>query len=137
MNYKLLTLFLILLFGLIACSFLGGHKCEGMENADANIYTSHGSTAIVNTNDDNVVTIDYTNIYGNKTTYTQTKTQPGPNGGNLVYFNEPNGTTAHMITTNTTSTITIVDTKENDEQALVVLTSNKDNETNTDETNTH
>ena len=36
MNRELLILFVILLFTLVLCSFLGGKQCEGMENATTN-----------------------------------------------------------------------------------------------------
>lgn len=111
MNGELLILFVILLLGLILCSFLGGKGCiEGLENntssqtftgpngATAQIQTdSNGQSSLVVTNS-NGVSSTYSSSNSNSTTYT------GPNGSTAQIMTGMNGTNS-LIVTNSDGTI--------------------------------
>jgi len=130
MNRELLILFVILLFTLVLCSFLGGKQWEGMENATTNTsYTGpNGATATLSTNWSNEPTIDFTDSSGNKTTYTQTKTEPGPGGGTISSYVSPSGLTAQMsmVSTSsaTSSTIDAQTIDANGKNAVITLNVN-------------
>jgi hypothetical protein len=89
MNTEALFLFLILLLGLVLCSFLGG-TCgkEGMtNNADTNRQnTTSNNNSKNNSNFDN-----YNHFSGNSTSLTTGKTFYGPNGGSVVVSTDSNG----------------------------------------------
>lgn len=88
MKGELLILFVILLLGLILCSFLGGNSCiEGMENNSSNqvYYGPNGSTAQVQTDSSGTNSLVITNSDGTTITYNSSdstsNTYTGPNGG--------------------------------------------------------
>ena len=98
MHGELLMLFVILLLGLILCSFLGGKGCrEGMENAS---YTGpNGSTAQIKTDTNNLV---ITNSDGTTATYTPSvlasNTYTGPNEGTAQITTGSNGNKVVQVT---------------------------------------
>uniref|UniRef100_A0A6C0E319 Uncharacterized protein n=1 Tax=viral metagenome TaxID=1070528 RepID=A0A6C0E319_9ZZZZ len=108
MNAKTLFLFLILLFGLILCSFLGGRNCmtEGMtNNISSQTFTSDsGATATIT--DQNVLVFTDTSGFITKYVYSEdqhnqygtTSTYTGPNGGTAVVFQGNNGVSTIQIT---------------------------------------
>jgi hypothetical protein len=98
MHGELLMLFVILLLGLILCSFLGGAGCrEGMENAS---YTGpNGSTAQVQ---DDTKTLVITNSDGTTATYSpsilSSNTYTGPNEGTALITTGSDGKNVLKIT---------------------------------------
>ena len=90
MKGELLILFVILLLGLILCSFLGGKGCvEGMENNSSSqvFYGPNGASAQVQTDSNGQRSLVITNSDGTTTTYNSSSsdysstTYSGPNGG--------------------------------------------------------
>lgn len=88
MKGELLILFVILLLGLILCSFLGGNSyIEGMANNSSNqvYYGPNGSTAQVQTDSSGANSLVITNSDGTTITYnvsdSTSNTYTGPNGG--------------------------------------------------------
>jgi len=120
MNAQALFLFLILLFGLILCSFLGSRNCavEGMTN-NTTFTSDNGATATVS--DKNIIFTDTSGII-TKYAYSEnqnnkhgtTSTYTGPNGGTAVLFQSngistiqitgPNGENITMLTNSNTNT---------------------------------
>lgn len=101
MNGELLILFVILLLGLILCSFLGGKGCvEGMENGQM-YYGPNGATAQVQTDSNGNNSLAVTNSSGTTTTYTSSSTNSntytGPNGATAVVKQGSNGKTAVQV----------------------------------------
>ena len=115
MNTEALFLFLILLLGLVLCSFLGGN-CgkEGYSNSNGSLtngttfYGMDGDTATISTNSNGLVIISLNQTGSNTpTVFTQSApnstTYTGPMGfsatvlntsqGTTIQFNLPNGTT--------------------------------------------
>jgi len=94
MNGELLILFIIILLGLILCSFLG-RNYEGMENGST-YYGPNGSSAQVSNN-----TLTITNTDGTVTTYTasdsSSDTYIGPNGRTATVKQDSNGHTAVQV----------------------------------------
>jgi hypothetical protein len=94
MNTEALFLFLILLFGLVLCSFLGGNcKKEGMDNQNTNLNQSrgNGNNLNFNQNSSNGASTSSGNVYDNYNHYSGASTQLangttfyGPNGGTVV-----------------------------------------------------
>lgn len=111
MNGEFLILFVILLLGLILCSFLGGR--EGMENAQ--VYTGpNGASAIIQTDSNNQTTLVVTGEDGVNTTYTASGTdiyvapngatatiKTSANGSKAIQIKDSNGTVILTLTTNT------------------------------------
>ena len=110
MKGELLILFVILLLGLILCSFLGGKGCmEGMENnssskvyygpngASGQVQTdSNGNTNLVITNSDGTTTTYSTN--GSTSSSTSSTTYNGPNGGSAKVTTNWDGSTSLVVT---------------------------------------
>ena len=115
MHGELLMLFVILLLGLILCSFLGGAGCrEGMENAS---YTGpNGSTALVKTETDGKNSLVITNSDGTTATYNPSvlasNTYTGPNEGTAQITTGSNGNKVVQVTQKdgTVHTYTLSDT---------------------------
>jgi len=127
MKGELLILFVILLLGLILCSFLGGSGCkEGMENnGSSQVFTGpNGTTAQIQTdsNGNNVLVI--TDANGQATTYTvsnttnavySSTTYVGPNGATATVKESSNGSTAIQV-------------KDANGQVMLTLTNNPNTE---------
>ena len=99
MNGELLILFVILLLGLILCSFLGGKGCiEGMESGQI-YYGPNGASAIVQSDSNNQNTLVVTTSDGTTNTYTSssTDTYTGPNGATATVKQTSDGSTAVQI----------------------------------------
>ena len=101
MKGKLLILFVILLLGLILCSFLGGKGCvEGMENGQT--YNGpNGASAQIQTDSNGNNSLVVTNSSGTTTTYTSSGTSSdiytGPNGATATVKQGTNGGTAVQV----------------------------------------
>lgn len=123
MKGELLILFVILLLGLILCSFLGGSGwIEGMENNSSSqvYYGPNGASAQVTTDSTGQNSLVITNSDGSTTTYTTTDssstTYSGPNGGtakvvtnmngskSLIVHNQDGTVHTYTLTDNTTNT---------------------------------
>lgn len=113
MKGELLILFVILLLGLILCSFLGGKGCvEGMENNSSSqvFYGPNGASAQVQTDSNGQSTLVVTNSDGTTSTYNSSSsdysstTYSGPNGGSAKVVTGMNGTKS-LIVTNPDGTI--------------------------------
>jgi hypothetical protein len=112
MQGELLILFVILLLGLILCSFLGGSKCvEGMESGTV-YYGPNGAIAFIETETGNLVV---TASDGTVTTYTVSTSSSntyyaangasatitnGSNGMNSVQVKDANGNVVLTLTNN-------------------------------------
>ena len=100
MKGELLILFVILLLGLILCSFLGGSGCkEGMENSQV-YYGPNGASAQVQTDSNCQNSLVITTSDGTTSTYStngssnsdssnsdSSTTYTGPNGGSAKITN--------------------------------------------------
>jgi len=96
MNTEALFLFLILLLGLVLCSFLGG-TCgkEGMTNNSSDSINrskinNSGNNSNSNTNSGNNFD-NYNHFSGSSTLLTNGSTFYGPNGGNIIVSTDSNG----------------------------------------------
>jgi len=105
MKGELLILFVILLLGLILCSFLGGKGCmEGFENDSSSqvYYGPNGASAQVQTDSNGNASLVVTTSDGTSTTYTSSGTSSdiytGPNGATATVKQGSNGQTAVKIT---------------------------------------
>lgn len=102
MNGELLILFVILLLGLILCSFLGGSGCiEGMESGQI-YYGSNGVSAIVQSDSNNQNTLVVTTKDGTTNTYPSSSkdTYTGPNGAMATLKQTSDGSTVIEIKDN-------------------------------------
>jgi hypothetical protein len=100
MNTEALFLFLILLLGLVLCSFLGG-KCnrEGLQNNGTVYNGPNGATATISTNSDGTQTINLTQTSGSQSViFTQS-----PSNSNL--FTNPFGFSATITNGNIVITV--------------------------------
>jgi len=120
MNGEFVVLFVILLLGLILCSYLGGSSCiEGMTSSTSGSTTtytaSNGATATVTSNSDGTKSLNVTNKDGTTTTYnssgTNSDTYYGPNGGTAVIKTESNGGSVLTITAADGTTKTVFQSK--------------------------
>jgi hypothetical protein len=131
MNTEALFLFLILLLGLVLCSFLGGNcNREGLENKNT-IYTGpDGATATIIQNSDGTKSIQLNQTSGSGTViFKQSSTSStlftNPFGfsatltnGNIV-FTLPNGqTTTFTPSTNSSSTSSSTDSSSNSTSSI-------------------
>ena len=101
MKGELLILFIILLLGLILCSFLGGRGIiEGMENGQI-YYGPNGASAQVQTDSNGQNALVVTTSDGTSTTYTSTSTSSdtytGPNGATATVKQSSYGGTAVQV----------------------------------------
>jgi hypothetical protein len=99
MNGELLILFVILLLGLILCSFLGGRGCiEGMESTTV-YYGPNGASAViqVDSNGNDTLVVTTSDGVSNTYTYTDTDVYTGPNGATAIIKQTTNGATAVQI----------------------------------------
>lgn len=115
MNGELLILFVILLLGLILCSFLGSSKCvEGMESGQI-YYGANGATAQVQTDSNGKNSLVVTYSDGSTATYTSNDTssnvytasngstatvKQGTNGASAVQIKDSNGSVVLTLTYN-------------------------------------
>lgn len=118
MNEELLILFIILLLGLILCSFLGG-KCyiEGMTSGSI-YYGPNGASAIVQTDSNGNNTLVVTTSDGTNTTYISTNTSSDT-------YTAPNGSTATVQNGSNGNALQITDSNGN---VVLTLTKNENNE---------
>lgn len=116
MHTELLIIFIILLLGLILCSFLGGKGCiEGLENGTSTttLYGPNGSTVQLNTDSNGNVSLVLTNADGSTNTFTKTNetttTYYGSNGESAQVSTDSNGNKSVVITNSdgTTTSYTI------------------------------
>lgn len=105
MKGELLILFVILLLGLILCSFLGGNGwVEGMENNSSSqvYYGPNGASAQVQTDSNGQNSLVITNSDGTSTTYNTTDssatTYSGPNGGSAKVVTGMDGSKSLIVT---------------------------------------
>lgn len=112
MKGELLILFVILLLGLILCSFLGGKGCiEGMENnsstngssaSSQTFYGPNGASAQVQTDSNGQSSLVVTNSDGVTTTYNSSDasstTYSGPNGGSAKVVTGMDGSKSLIVT---------------------------------------
>ena len=118
MKGELLLLFVILLLGLILCSFLGGSGCkEGLQNnTSSQQYTGpNGTTAQIQTGSNGQNSLVITSSNGTTTTYTSTSssatTYTGPNGSTATVHKNSNG-------------ISIIQVKDQSGNDILTLTNN-------------
>jgi putative hemolysin len=103
MKGELLILFVILLLGLILCSFLGGKGCvEGMENGSSQVfYGPNGATAQIKTDSSGQKNLVITNSDGTTTNYNTTDssatTYSGPNGGTAKVISGSDGSKSLIV----------------------------------------
>lgn len=121
MKGELLILFVILLLGLILCSFLGGKGClEGMENnsSDSTNNTS-GSTSTSTSNSNSSNNSNSSGInYDNYNHYNGTSYPTifyGPDGGTARLIKTPNNNTIVITNKNGTTEIYYIDNTANDQ----------------------
>ena len=102
MNGEILIVFVILLLGLILCSFLGGKtSTEGMTNESPAVYYGpNGSSAQIETASNGENTLVVTTVYGATTTYTSNEIENSYTG--------PNGDVANIISGNYDNTSLII-----------------------------
>ena len=109
MKGELLMLFVILLLGLILCSFLGGKRClEGMENETTATTTDSATTDSTTSNLDT----PYSNTYDNYNHYDGTSNPIlfyGPDGGTAKVIKTPNDNTLVITNKNGTTNIYYID----------------------------
>ena len=107
MKGELLILFVILLLGLILCSFLGGKGCvEGMENnsstSSQTFYGPNGASAQVQTDSNGQSSLVVTRGDGVSTTYSSldssSTTYSGPNGGSAKVVTGMDGSKSLIVT---------------------------------------
>jgi len=120
MNGEILLLFVILLLGLILCTYLGGSSClEGMTSSTSGskttYTTSNGATATITKNSDGTNTLVVTNKDEPTTTYTSSiinsNTYSGPNGGTATVTTDSNGASSLTVTAPNGSTKTVFQSK--------------------------
>jgi hypothetical protein len=124
MKGELLLLFVILLLGLILCSFLGGSGCkEGLQNnSTTQEFTGpNGTTAQIVTLSNGQNSLVITNSSGTTTTYTATT--------DSTTYTGPNGTTA--IVSNNSSGMTVIQVKDQYGNVILTLTNNSNTGTST------
>ena len=121
MNTDALFLFLILLLGLVLCSFLGGKGCiEGMENGSV-YYGPNGAAAVVQTDSNGNNTLVVTTSNGISTTYTSSNTSSDTSSDTYTALN---GSTATLKSGSNRNAVQIKDSNGN-----VVLTLTKNTNT--------
>jgi hypothetical protein len=104
MKGELLILFVVLLLGLILCSFLGGKSCiEGMENNSSNkVFNGpNGASAQVQTDSNGQTSLVITNTDGVASRYNSSDSSSST-------YNGPNSETAKVVTTSDGSKSLIV-----------------------------
>jgi hypothetical protein len=119
MKGKLLIFFVLLLLGLILCSFLGGNKFynEFMEGFSTNSYDSDtftapdGSTAVISSDSNGQSVATVTPTSGSPITYTQNSSNEGSLANSILY-NGPNGSTALLMDASKTGGLTNFQTKD-------------------------
>lgn len=118
MNGELLILFIILLLGLILCSFLGSKGyIEGMESGSI-YYGPNGASAIVQTDSNGNNTLVVTTSNGTNTTYVSSNTSSDT-------YTSPNGATATMQSGSNGNAVQITDSNGN---VILTLTKNENTE---------
>jgi len=124
MKGELLILFVILLLGLILCSFLGGKGyMEGFTSGDNTMtfMAPDGSKALVTVGDNITSKAVVTHPDGTTMKYTQTNTQQTPVGHSILYSDSTGGGSAILATTN--SGISTFSTKNADGSNTITYTS--------------
>lgn len=122
MKYQFLILFVLLLAGLILCSYLGGNnQIEGMENA-TRYYGPDGSIAFIETETGNLVVttsngtiVTYTVSTADSNTYYASNGASatityGSNGLNTIQVKDSNGNIVLTLTNNTTTGVSTATT---------------------------
>ena len=138
MKGELLIIFVILLLGLILCSFLGGNKSiEGMENGQM-YYGPNGASAQVQTDSDGKNSLVVTNSDGTVTTYTSSGTSSdmytGPNGATATVKQGTNGGTAVQVK-DSSGKVVLTLTNNSNTGNSTATTQNGTTSTNTGSTN--
>lgn len=139
MHGELLILFVILLLGLILCSFLGGTGCvEGMENGQY-YYSPNGDSAIIKTDSDGNHSLAVTTSAGTTTTYTASKsdTYIGPNGATAtVKQDEKDASVIQVKDSNGNNILTLTSkpNKDKDTSKNDIINTNYDNYNHYDKT---
>ena len=120
MKEELLIFFIILLLGLIACSFLNVNFFEGMENnSSSQLFTGpNGSTGQVSTDANGQKTLAITQSDGTTTTFTGSSTNPNTlsssNGGSAVITTNVDGSKTIVVTNNGISETYTTNANSND-----------------------
>lgn len=118
MKGELLILFVILLLGLILCSFLGGQgTIEGMEDSyySKTFYGENGASAQFQKDTNGNYTLVVTTSNGTTTTYTR-------NGTSDNTYTAPDGATA---TVNHSNDITVIKVNDKNGNIVLILTNNQ------------
>lgn len=129
MKGDLLILFVILLLGLILCSFLGGKgPIEGMDNNSSQVYYGqNGSSAQIETGSTGNNSLTVTTSDGKTTTYTSngtlSNTYTGPNGATATVNQGSNGQTTIQV-------------KDSNNNVVLTLTNNSEQSTATTQNGT-
>ena len=141
MKGELLIIFVILLLGLILCSFLGGNKSiEGMENGQM-YYGPNGASAQVQTDSDGKNSLVVTNSDGTVTTYTSSGTSSdmytGPNGATATVKQGTNGGTAVQVKDSSGKVVLILTNNSNTGNSTATTTNGTSATTNGTSTTTN
>lgn len=136
MKGELLILFVILLLGLILCSFLGGKGCvEGMENNSSSqvYYGPNGASAQVQTDSNGQNNLVITNSDGTTTTYNTTDssatTYSAPNGGSAKVVTGMDGSKSLIVTNSDGSVHTYKISDSNDSNSSSTSTTSSTSST--------
>ena len=136
MNGELLILFIILLLGLILCSFLGGKGCiRNVQESFSNTTTTNtyngenGASATIKTDSNGNKLIVFTDSNGNTTSYTYSSQSKTSEQGNVSLYTGPNGAKA-LVTDNNNGTSNIAIIGPNNENIVTLTTSNTNLNTN-------
>ena len=141
MKGELLIIFVILLLGLILCSFLGGNKSiEGMENGQM-YYGPNGASAQIQTDSDGKNSLVVTNSDGTVTTYTSSGTSSdmytGPNGATATVKQGTNGGTAVQVKDSSGKVVLILTNNSNTGNSTATTTNGTSATTNGTSTTTN
>jgi putative hemolysin len=134
MKGELLILFVILLLGLILCSFLGGKNwlpfVEGMENGSSQVfYGPNGATAQIQTDSSGQKSLVITNSDGTTTNYNTTDSS-------ATSFSGPNGGTAKIVTGTDGSKSLIVQNQDGSVNTYKLSVSSTSSDSSTTSTST-
>lgn len=129
MKGELLILFVILLLGLILCTFLGGSNCvEGLENGST-LYGPNGSTAQITTDSNGNTTLVITNADGSTNTFSKTN-----NSGSTIYYGSKGGSA--QLSTDSNGNRTIVVNNADGTTTTYSMSNSNTNTSTTDNSNT-
>lgn len=92
MNHEMLLVFLLLLLGLILCTYLGSFRMfEGMENANQAFYGPSGASAEIQSGDDGQPLLVVTTSEGTSISF-------APTDASATSYSSSNGATAKVVT---------------------------------------